>query len=69
MTTRGFLFGIVIGGVVGAAMGLLYAPQEGAATRQKISDTAKNARDKVGGIAGNVKSKVMRRSEKIEQAI
>ena len=69
MTTRGFLTGILIGSVVGAAMGVLLAPEDGAATRQRISDTAKNACDKVAGVAGNVKEKVTRCREKIEQAI
>ena len=61
--------GILIGSVVGAAMGVLFAPEDGAATRQRISDTAKNAADRVAGVAGNVKEKVMRHCEKIEQAI
>ena len=69
MTTRGFLMGILIGSVVGAAIGVLLAPEDGAATRQRISDTAKNAADKVAGVAGSVKEKVTRCREKIEQAI
>jgi gas vesicle protein len=66
---KGFMVGILIGGVVGAAMGVLFAPMEGAATRQKVSDTAKNAADKVSGMAGTVKHKVSRRKQTIEQAI
>ena len=69
MTTRGFLTGVLIAGMVGAAIGVLFAPMEGAAARQRISDTAKNAADKVSGVAGSVKQKVARRKEKIEQAI
>lgn len=43
MTTdsgRTFLFGVVLGAAVGAALGLLYAPQTGAATRRDLKRSA-----------------------------
>lgn len=43
MTTgsgRTFLFGVMVGAAVGAALGLLYAPQTGEATRRDLRRSA-----------------------------
>jgi gas vesicle protein len=37
---EGFMKGIILGGVIGAAIGILYAPQSGRKTRQDISRKA-----------------------------
>jgi gas vesicle protein len=45
-----FLLGVVVGGAVGAAMGLLFAPQSGEETRMMIRDKGWIAtRSAVGG--------------------
>ena len=44
MTAKGFLVGMLVGGIVGAGTALLFAPMEGAETRRKIADTSKSAR-------------------------
>jgi gas vesicle protein len=38
---EGFVKGIILGGVIGAALGLLFAPQSGRKTREEISGKAK----------------------------
>lgn len=63
MTAKGFLFGILIGGIVGAVTALLLAPMEGAETRRRIADTSKSAKDKVAQAATNVKKRVKREPE------
>lgn len=40
-----FLSGLLIGGLIGAGMALLYAPQSGEQTRQQIADKSIELRD------------------------
>jgi gas vesicle protein len=42
-----FLVGVVLGSIVGAAVGLLLAPQSGEETREVIGESARDIRDKV----------------------
>lgn len=69
MTAKGFLVGMLVGGVVGAGAALLFAPMEGAETRRKIADTSRSAKDKVSQVASNVKSRVKREPEMAKQAM
>ncbi len=63
MTAKGFLIGMLVGGAVGAAIALVFAPAEGAQTRQKIADTSKSAKEKVSQAAASVKQRVKREPE------
>lgn len=63
MTAKGFLVGMLVGGLVGAGAALLLAPMEGAETRRKIADTSKSAKDRVAQAATNVKRRVKREPE------
>ena len=47
-----------IGGLVGAGVALLLAPQPGSETRQKIKELAEEAKEKAAGYAEEVKGKV-----------
>lgn len=67
--TRTFLLGLIAGLAVGAAAGLLLAPISGADTRRRMSDATVPARDRIGGIASSVRSRVRVRSDVIRQAI
>lgn len=69
MTAKGFLVGMLVGGIVGAGAALLFAPMEGAETRRKIGETAGAAKDKVSRAASNVKSRVKREPEPVKQAM
>jgi gas vesicle protein len=48
----------VLGGIVGAGIALLMAPQSGRETREKIKEFADETRKKAGDYAGQVKDKV-----------
>jgi gas vesicle protein len=52
------ILGFFIGGLVGAGVALLLAPQPGAETRQKIKELADEAKEKAAQYAEEVKSKV-----------
>ena len=47
-----------IGGLIGAGLALLLAPQSGKETRQQIKDLASDAKEKVSEYAEQVKEKV-----------
>ncbi|MEJ2695803.1 MAG: YtxH domain-containing protein [Candidatus Sulfobium sp.] len=48
----------LLGGVVGAGLALLLAPQAGTETRQKIKDMADDVKDKASGYVDQTKNKV-----------
>jgi gas vesicle protein len=56
--TRSILVALVVGGLVGAGLALLLAPQSGKRTRQQIADLAEDLRDYAADLGGKVRSKV-----------
>ena len=56
--TGSTIFAFFIGGLVGAGVALLLAPQSGKETRQKIKELADDAKEKATQYAEEVKSKV-----------
>jgi len=52
------LLSFVLGGIVGAGIALLLAPQSGKETREKIKNLAEDAKDKATGYAKQVKDRV-----------
>jgi gas vesicle protein len=69
MTAKGFLIGMLVGGVVGAGAALLFAPMKGEETRRKIADTSRSATEKVGKVASSVRGRVSREREPVKQAM
>ena len=43
-----FLAGVVIGGLIGAALGLILAPQTGEALREQVNDFVEHKRAEIG---------------------
>ena len=43
-----FLAGVVIGGLIGAALGLILAPQTGEELREQVNDFVENKRAEIG---------------------
>jgi gas vesicle protein len=62
MNTSRVLLGFAAGAAIGAALGILFAPDKGTETRRKISekggDVADSIKDKFNNIVDGVKEKV-----------
>jgi gas vesicle protein len=58
--TSGFFAGIVIGAMIGVAMGFLFAPKSGEETRKayEVKDKAVELTDKVRHVAEDVQAKL-----------
>ena len=54
--SRDFLLGMTIGGLIGSAVGLLYAPKPGAETVQELIEQANNLKQRVAEVAENLQS-------------
>jgi gas vesicle protein len=52
------LFSFLIGGIVGAGLALLLAPQSGKKTRKQIADLAEDVRDYTTDYAKKLKDKI-----------
>jgi gas vesicle protein len=63
------ILGFFIGGLVGAGVALLLAPQPGTETRQKIKELADEAKEKAAKYAEEVKGKVTSTVEKGKELV
>ncbi|MHB8835608.1 MAG: YtxH domain-containing protein [Candidatus Methylomirabilia bacterium] len=57
--TTTILVALVVGGVVGASLALLLAPQSGKRTRQQIADLAEDLKDYATDLTEKVRTKVV----------
>ena len=56
---RSILVALVVGGLVGAGVALLLAPQSGKRTRQQIADLAEDLKDYAADLTDKVRTKVI----------
>jgi len=56
---RSILVALVVGGLVGAGVALLLAPQSGKRTRQQIADLAEDLKDYAADLTDKVRTKVV----------
>src|SRR4030042_395498 len=63
-STGSIILAFLIGGLVGAGVALLLAPQPGKETKQKIKELTEEAKEKLTQYAEEVKSKVTSTVEK-----
>jgi gas vesicle protein len=54
-TSAGFFSGILLGAVIGAAVGLLYAPQPGTETRRMVKEKALEVKEKASKAASKIR--------------
>ena len=57
--TTSILVALVVGGLVGAGIALLLAPQSGKRTRQQIADLAEDLKDYASDLTDKVRTKVI----------
>ena len=57
--TTSILVALVVGGLVGAGIALLLAPQSGKRTRQQIADLAEDLKDYATDLTDKVRTKVV----------
>lgn len=80
MTTEDFMKGLIIGGVAGLALGILYAPKSGKETRQQITDSTEellnkariqyeDTRKKIAWLVEDKKESVLKTKEKLKKAV
>lgn len=68
-STGSMILAFFVGGLVGAGVALLLAPQSGKETRQKIKELADDAKEKAAKYAEEVKSKVTSTVEKGKELV
>ncbi len=57
-SSASWLLSFVLGGLVGAAVALLWAPKSGRQTREQIKDMAQDAKEKAGDYYGQMRDKM-----------
>ena len=57
----------LLGGIIGAAVGILYAPRSGKDTRKRLQDIGSDLTDKIEDFAGNVKEKAEHLAEETKE--
>jgi len=57
-TSTGFFSGLLVGAVIGVAVGLLYAPQPGTETRRLVKEKASEIKEKTSKAVGKIKESV-----------
>ena len=65
----GFALGLVVGGVIGAAVGLLLAPKPGAETRSELMEMGETWRDRADTMAADMRSRGMREMADMSQRV
>lgn len=62
-TSTGFFSGLLLGAVIGAAIGILYAPQPGSETRRLVKEKAVEVKEKAAQAASKIKQAVIAKSD------
>lgn len=64
-----FLMGLLAGTVLGAGLGMLFAPKTGAETRRQLTDQANRLRSTAGDTYQQASEKITQASEKVSQIV
>ncbi|MBI5191725.1 MAG: YtxH domain-containing protein [Nitrospirae bacterium] len=68
-STGSVVLAFVVGGLVGAGIALLTAPQSGRETREKIKDLTEDAKDKIKTLTAEAKDKIQQTYEQGKDAV
>jgi gas vesicle protein len=68
-TFLSFLIGVILGGLVGAAVALLYAPQSGEETRAAIRDKSIELKEQAAEQATYLKEQAQQRIDALQQQV
>lgn len=68
-TFGAFLIGFLSGAAIGAGLALLFAPQSGKETREKIKDVAEEVKDKISDLVGDTKEFIAEQKKAIKDAV
>ncbi len=63
------ILAFLLGGIIGAAIGVLYAPSSGKETRKKLKDVADDLRESVDEFVSDIKEKACDEKDRIESAV
>lgn len=58
-SNQAFMNGLILGGIIGAAIGFLYAPQPGSETRKKLRQSAENFKEKTEPLVEEFETKIL----------
>lgn len=61
-----FVFGLVVGTLMGAATAILLAPQAGNETREQLTDQARRLHDRASGLAHEVRGGLERLGQRMK---
>jgi gas vesicle protein len=60
-SSAGFFSGLIIGAIVGLAVGYLYAPQPGSETRRMVKEKVGTAKEGAARAASRIKERIQKR--------
>jgi gas vesicle protein len=64
-----FLVGFLSGAALGAGLALLFAPQSGKETREKIKDVASDVKDKISDLVDDTKDFISEQKRALKDAV
>jgi gas vesicle protein len=64
--TGGFFAGIIVGAMIGVALGFLFAPRAGEETREVLHKKASEAKEKASELSGKLRKVASEVQEKIQ---
>lgn len=68
MSAKSFFLGMLAGVAIGAAVGILFAPERGSITRRRIGDSFSSFGDRASGVAQSMGQSVTSLKSQVQQS-